>query len=125
LVDRVQNPDCTALIPTPTADLDCNPLYKVKNIRPIDGSRPGPLCTFANLDAVNTVARTPSSQGVIVTDAAGRACKARKRAGDQWWMFYRTCCSPFERFGQPGDKLRTQMTLVVDRGNGQCVTNPV
>lgn len=125
LVDKIASPTCSALIPTPSANLSCSKLYKVKDIRPIGGSAPGPLCTFDNLDDVNTIVRTPASQNVVLTDVNGRQCAARKRAGDQWWMFYQTCCTPLTRFGEPGDPLDTRTELIVDRGNGNCVASPV
>jgi hypothetical protein len=124
-VDTVANPDCDQQIPQQTAGITCSNLYKVKAVHPIGGSSPGPLCTFDNLDDVNTIARTPMSQGVIIVDVNGAQCEARKKVGDQWWMFYQTCCSPLTAFGSPGDTLTTSASLVFDQGNGQCLTNTI
>jgi hypothetical protein len=125
LVDKVAAPDCGALIPAATAGLDCRALYKIKGTHPIGGGSPGPLCTFDNLDDVNTISRTPMSQGVIIVDVNNRQCEARKKVGDQWWMFYQTCCSPLTAFGQPGEQVTTSTTMVFDQGNGVCLTDVV
>lgn len=119
IVETVANPTCTAQIPAPTAGTTCEGLYKVKSTTPIGGSSPGPLCTFDNLDDVNTIARTPASQNVIITDVNGRQCEARKKIGDQWWMFYSVCCSPASIFGVAGDEIATSITLVYDQ-DGTC-----
>lgn len=121
LVDKVATPDCP--IPAATATGTCTSLYKVKSVRPI-GEGTGPLCTWDNLDDVNTIVRTPLSQGVVLIDVNGKQCSARKRAGDQWWMFYQDCCSPVSEFGAPGESLSTKMTLIIENG-GACQTNTV
>lgn len=121
LVDKVAAPDCP--IPAATATGTCTKLYKVKRIRPI-GEGIGPLCTWDNLEDVNTIVRTPMSQGVVLTDVNGKQCQARKRAGDQWWMFYQTCCSPVSEFGAPGESVSTTTTLIIE-DNGVCQTNTV
>lgn len=127
LVDQIQNaaPDCAAFIPQASNTVQCSALYKVKRIRPVGGKNPGPLCTFDNLDDVNAIARTPKSQNLIIQDVNGFDCKARKKVGDQWWMFFQTCCSPPDGFGSPGDVLETKTELVIDQGNGACQVNEV
>jgi hypothetical protein len=124
IVDKIANPTCAAQIPAQSANVSCDSLYKVKATHPIGGSNPGPLCTFDNLDDVNTISRTPASQGVIITDVNGQQCEARKKIGDQWWMYYQTCCSPVAEFGNVGDQIATSITLVFDQ-NGTCLVDSV
>lgn len=124
LVDKIQSPTCASLIPTGSGGLSCSKLYKVKDVRPVKGTSPGPLCAFSTLDDVNTIARTPMSQKVVLTDANGSQCEARKKVGDQWWMFYQTCCSPTQEFGEIGDPVRTTTKMIIDQ-DGVCLVDPV
>jgi hypothetical protein len=124
LVDKIANPTCAGLIPAATPGITCDPLYKVKAVNPIGGSSPGPLCAWDNLDDVNTIARTPANQNVVLTDVNGAQCEARKKIGDQWWMYYQVCCSPLSAFGAPGEQLTTSISMVLD-DNGSCSINTI
>jgi hypothetical protein len=122
VVEKVQNATCASSIPTQSPNISCDSLYKIKDTRPIGGANPGPLCTFDNLEDVNTASRTPASQGVIIVDVDGRQCEARKKLGDQWLTYYQSCCSPVAEFGNVGDQILTTMTLVLDL-NGTCTND--
>ncbi len=122
LVDQIANPDC----PIPAADgqTTCSAVYKVRGIKPEGGGTKVPLCTLGTLDDVNTIARTLKSAGVFITDLNGKSCKARKKVGDQWWMYYQTCCDPPSRFGNPGETISTELKMILDN-DGVCSENPV
>ncbi len=122
LVDSIDNPDCP--LPTSTTGFGCSALYKVIGIKPDGEGVRAPLCTWDDLDDVNTIARTPKTAKLFLTDVNGKSCKARKKAGDQWWMFYQTCCQPGEDFGDTGDELITELSMILDK-DGVCSENPV
>lgn len=123
LVDKMADDvDCGSLIPTPDPQVECSQLFKLKGVRPIGDGVNAPLCTFNNLDDLDTITTNPESQHVVVTDANGLQCEARVKA--QYQLFYQDCCWPADAFGQPGDQIRTETTLVIDN-NGVCSSNPV
>jgi len=123
LVDKVaKDLDCGSLIPEADANVTCSELYKVKGIRPVGEGLNSPLCTFNNLDDLNTVTTNPASAHVVVTDANGKHCEALQKG--QYQLFYQDCCWPAGAFGSPGDAIRTDTTLIIDN-NGVCSRNPV
>jgi hypothetical protein len=123
LVDRmVDDVDCESLIPANDPEATCSELYKVKGIRPIGEGTNSPLCTFNNLDDLDTVTTNPESANVVVTDANGKQCAARVKG--QYQLFYQNCCWPADVFGEPGDLIETDTSLVIDN-KGVCSSNPV
>ena len=70
-------------------------------------------------DGISNASRT---RGQIVTDVNGKQCLARLK--DMYWLFYQDCCSPASLFGDPGDKITTNFSLVTEN-NGVCRVDPV
>ena len=119
VVPRGVSQICDGLIPKQTLNLLCDRLFKIKGVRPVGSNLNSPLCTFDNLDDVNTMTTT---NGVIITDVDGNPCESRIKP--QYWLYYNVCCEPGVLFGDRGDRVDIDLNLVIN-DNGQCVLNPV
>jgi hypothetical protein len=123
LVEEISSDvDCGHLIPPSDPAVECSTLFKVKGIRPIGEPAESPLCTFDDLDDLDTITRNPQSEHVVVVDANGKQCEARTKG--LYNLFYQDCCWPADLFGQPGDQIATRTSLVIDN-EGVCSDNPV
>ena len=123
LVQKIPNPGCSAIIPAQTAGITCNSLFKIRDLRPV-GQNSGKLCTFGDLGITDKIIHTPKSQNFTVSDLNGKLCRGETRAGDQWWLYYQTCCTP-QIFGLGGDHIVTNTKLIINQGGGNCLEDPV
>jgi hypothetical protein len=125
IVEKIDNPTCTGLIPQQPAGLSSSAFFKIKGLQIMDDPR-GKLCTFDNLSIVDKLIHTPKSQHFQITDLNGKLCEGETRSGDQWWLFYRICRSPLNGLGmsEKGDHLVTDTHLIINQ-DGNCIDDPV